>query len=100
MDNTELELDQELKLKKAMNSLKADIEATTSCINDTDEIIDIITNADQSVELDEEALSKILKELKKISLHLENKRSQDKKIISDFKLGLAKLEREVNSRPY
>lgn len=97
MDNTEFELDQ--KLKKAMNSLKTDIVNVTSCINNADEIIAAITDAEESVESTKKDLSKSLEKLKKLSLHLENKRSQDKKILSDYKLGLAQLERDVNNRP-
>lgn len=97
MDNAEIEL------KKAMNSLKANIEATTSCINDTDEIIAIITSAEENAEENYESsvkdLSKRLEEFKELSLQLENQKARDKKILSDYELGLAKLEREVNNRP-
>ena len=92
MDNTELEFNQELELKESICNLQDDIESLESCLNETLEIMAIIANKEGNS-------SKSLDKYKKLYSQLENQKAQNTKILSNYKLGLAKLEREVNNRP-
>lgn len=92
MDNTEFEFDQELEVKESISNLQDNIDSLESCLSETSEIMTIIANKEGDS-------SKRLDEYKKIYLQLENQIAQNKKVLSNYKLGLAKLEREVNNRP-
>ena len=92
MDNTELEFDQELELKEAISNLQDDIDSLELCLSETREIMAIIVNKEGNS-------SESLDKYKKLYLQLENQKAQNIKILSNYKSGLAKLEREVNSRP-
>ena len=92
MDNTEFEFDQELKVKESISNLQDNIDLLESCLSETSKIMTIIANKEGDS-------SKRLDEYKKIYLQLENQIAQNKKVLSNYKLGLAKLEREVNNRP-
>ena len=92
MDNTEFEFDQELEVKESISNLQDNIDSLESCLSETSKIMTIIANKEGDS-------SKRLDEYKKIYLQLENQIAQNKKVLSNYKLGLAKLEREVNNRP-
>ena len=92
MDNTELEFDQELELKEAISNLQDDIDSLELCLSETREIMAIIVNKEGNS-------SESLDKYKKLYLQLENQKAQHTKILSNYKSGLAKLEREVNNRP-
>ena len=92
MDNTEFEFDQELKVKESISNLQDNIDLLESCLSETFDIMAIIANKEGDS-------SKRLDEYKKIYLQLETQIAQNKKVLSNYKLGLAKLEREVNNRP-
>ena len=92
MDNTEFEFDQELKVKESISNLQDNIDLLESCLSETFDIMAIIANKEGDS-------SKNIDKYKKLCSKLESKKAQSKKILSDYKLGLAKLEREVNNRP-
>lgn len=92
MDNTELEANQELELKEVISNLQDDIDSLESCLSETREIMAIIANKEGNS-------SKRLDKCKELYLQLENQKAQNTKILSDYKLGLAQLEREVNNWP-
>ena len=92
MDNTELEFNQELKLKESIYALQDNIESLKLCLKETLEIMAIITNKEGNA-------SKRLDKYKNLYSQLENQKFHNTKILTDYKLGLAKLERKVNSGP-
>lgn len=99
MDNTELTPD----VENAIAEAKFIIVAAESSIMEVEKKMAAITKSVDKTKKNDNAtkksLEKTLDDLKALYLQLEDQKTRYKKILSDYGLELAKLEREVNNRP-